>query len=76
MELKANVDTVLLGRILAGVIIAITFVYGIYAATEFNGFWAFLSAITLPLAVGFLIIMVTEVVKELQQHGKQDSSQD
>ena len=76
MELKANVDTVLLGRILAGVIIAITFVYGIYAATEFNGFWAFLSAITLPLAVGFLIIMVTEVVKEMQQHGKQDSSQD
>ena len=38
MELKANVDTVLLGRILAGVIIAITLVYGIYAATEFNGF--------------------------------------
>ena len=76
MEVKANVDTVLLGRILAGVIIAITFVYGIYAATEFNGFWAFLSAITLPLAVGFLIIMVTEVVKEMQQHGKQDSSQD
>ena len=76
MELKANVDTVLLGRILAGVIIAITFVYGIYAATEFNGFWAFLSAITLPLAVGFLIIMVTEVVKEMPQHGKQDSSQD
>ena len=76
MELKANVDTVLLGRILAGVIIAITFVYGIYAATEFNGFWYFLSAITLPLAVGFLIIMVTEVVRELQQHGKQDSSQD
>ena len=76
MELKANVDTVLLGRILAGVIIAITFVYGIYAATEFNGFWAFLSAIILPLAVGFLIIMVTEVVRELQQHRKQDSSQD
>ena len=76
MELKANVDTVLLGRILAGVIIAITFVYGIYAATEFNGFWAFLSAITVPLAVGFLIIMVTEVVREMQQHRKQDSSQD
>ena len=76
MEVKANVDTVLLGRILAGVIIVITFVYGIYAATEFNGFWAFLSAITLPLAVGFLIIMVTEVVKEMQQHGKQDNSQD
>ena len=36
MEVKANVDTVLLGRILAGVIIAITFVYGIYAATEFK----------------------------------------
>ena len=76
MEVKANVDTVLLGRILAGVIIVITFVYGIYAAMEFNGFWAFLSAITLPLAVGFLIIMVTEVVKEMQQHGKQDNSQD
>ena len=76
MELKANVDAVLLGRILAGVIIAITFVYGIYAATEFNGFWAFLSAIRLPLAVGFLIIMVTEVVREMQQHGKQDNSQD
>ena len=74
MEIKTNIDTVLLGRILAGIIIVLAFVYGIYAATEFNGFWAFLSAITLPLAVGFLIIMVTEVLKEMQQRGKQDSS--
>ena len=74
MEVKANIDAVLLGRILAGIIIVITFIYGIYAATEYNGFWAFLSAITLPLAVGFLIIMVTEVLKEMQQRGKQDSS--
>ena len=74
MEVKANIDAVLLGRILAGIIIVITFVYGIYAATEYNGFWAFLSAIRLPLAVGFLIIMVTEVLKEMQQRGKQDSS--
>ena len=70
MEVKANIDTVLLGRILAGVIIVITFVYGIYSATQFNGLWSFLSAITLPLGVGFLIIMVTEVVKEMQQRGK------
>ena len=74
MEVKANIDAVLLGRILAGIIIVITFIYGIYAATEYNGFWAFLSAITLPLAVGFLIIMVTEVLKEMQQREKQDSS--
>ena len=74
MEVKANIDAVLLGRILAGIIIVITFILGIYAATEYNGFWAFLSAITLPLAVGFLIIIVTEVLKEMQQRGKQDSS--
>ena len=76
MEVKANVDTVLLGRILAGVIIVITFVYGIYAAIQFNGFWSFISFSTLPLGVGFLIIMVTEVVKEMRQHGKEDSSED
>ena len=74
MEVKANIDTVLLGRILAGIIILITFIYSIYAATQYNGFWAFLSAITLPLAVAFLIIMVTEVLKEMQQRRRQDSS--
>ena len=74
MEIRANIDAVLLGRILAGTIVVITFVYGIYAATEFNGFWSFLSTITVPLAVGFLIIMVTEVLRELQQRGNRDSS--
>ena len=74
MEIKADVDAVLVGRVLAGIIIVITFVYGIYAATEYNGFWTFLSAITVPLAVGFLIVMVTEVLRTLQQHGEEDSS--
>ncbi len=74
MEVKANIDTVLLGRILAGIIIVAAFIYSIYAATEYNGFWAFLSSIMLPLAVGFLIIMVTEVLREMQQRGKRDGS--
>ena len=74
MEVKANVDAVLVGRILAGIIIVAAFIYSIYAATEYNGFWAFLSSVMLPLAVGFLIIMVTEVLREMQQRGKQDSS--
>ena len=74
MEVKANIDAVLLGRVLAGIIIVAAFIYSIYAATEYNGFWAFLSSIMLPLAVGFLIIMVTEVLREMQHRGKQDGS--
>lgn len=74
MEVRANIDAVLLGRVLAGITIVAAFIYSIYAATEYNGFWAFLSSIMLPLAVGFLIIMVTEVLREMQQRGKQDGS--
>ena len=50
MEIKANVDAVLIGRILAGIIIVFSFVYSVKAATEefSDGFWSFPIALHNP----------------------------
>jgi predicted phage tail protein len=76
MEIKANVDAVLIGRILAGIIIVFSFIYSVKAATEefSGGFWAFLVLFITPLAIAFLIIMVTEVLRELRRRGAQNGS--
>lgn len=66
---KESVNVVLVGRILAGIIIAIGLMKSIYFATgsgPFNGFWGFLSSVVGPLAFGFLILMVTEVLRALR----------
>ena len=69
MELKADLDAVLAGRILAAVVIIVSFAYSVkYAVSaSSNGFWIFLSNFTIPLAVAFGIIMVTEVLRELRK---------
>jgi hypothetical protein len=74
MEIKANVDAVLIGRILAGIIIVFSFVYSVKAAVSYDGFWSFLLGFITPLAIAFLIIMVTEVLRELRRRGAQNGS--
>ena len=71
MEIKldsAKVDAVVVGRILAGIVIAIAFANSIYWATAAlsNGFWVFLSHLAVPLGVGFLIVVMTEIVKVIR----------
>ena len=72
MEIKldlAKVDAVVVGRILAGIVIAIAFASSIYwgtAATS-NGFWVFLNQLSLPLGVGFLIVVMTEILRALRR---------
>ena len=65
MEIKADLDAVLMGRILAAVVIVVSFAYSVKWAVS-GGFWVFLQTFTLPLAVAFGIIMVTEVLRELR----------
>ena len=67
MELK--LDSVLIGRILAGVVVVLALVSAIVAAAgaRSGGFDLFLWRLTTPLAVGFLIIMTTEVLKVLDK---------
>ena len=69
MEIKANLDAVLVGRILAAVIIILSFAYSVKAATAAFGdeFWVFLGAFMTPLALGFVVIMATEILRELRK---------
>ena len=68
MEIKADLDAVSMGRILAAVVIIVSFAYSVRFAVSApgSGFWIFLSNFTIPLAVAFGIIMVTEVLRELR----------
>lgn len=66
MELKADVDAVLMGRAMAAVIVIVSFAYSVKVAVSVGGFWVFLQTFTTPLAVSFGIIMVTEVLRELR----------
>ncbi len=65
MELK--LDSVLIGRILAGVVILLALVSAIVGAAgaRSGGFDLFLWRLTTPLGVGFLIIVATEVLRVL-----------
>ena len=68
MEVKANLDAVLVGRILAGVIIVMSFAYSVKAAVSAHsdGFWVFVGAWETPLALAFVVIMATEILRELR----------
>ena len=71
MEVKfdlAKIDGVIVGRILAGVIVILSFAYSVKAATEAisESFWVFLITFTEPLALAFVIIMAAEIVRSLR----------
>ena len=67
MELK--LDSVLIGRILAGVVILLALVSAIVGAAgaRSGGFDLFLARLTTPLGVGFLIIVATEILRVLDK---------
>lgn len=67
MELK--LDSVLIGRVLAGVVIMLALVSAIVgaASARSGGFDLFLYRLTTPLGVGFLIIVATEILRVLNK---------
>jgi uncharacterized membrane protein len=70
--MEIEVDSILAGRILGGTVIGVGLIYSILAAVgddvfERNAFEIFLGAFVVPLGVGFLIIVMTEVLKVLGQ---------
>ena len=68
MELKLEWNSVLMGRILGGVVILLAVVSAIVGATSARsgGFDLFLWRLTPPLAIGLLIIAVTEALKGIR----------
>ena len=68
MEIKADVDSVLIGRVLAGLIILIGLVVSVWAATDANrdGFWVFLLTMISPLSFGFVLVILSEGLKHLK----------
>jgi hypothetical protein len=59
-----KVDSILVGRVLGGVVIGIALINGIYWGTK-GGFWAFLGTIDTPMGIGFLIIVATEILRRV-----------
>lgn len=77
MELK--LDSVLIGRILAGVVIFLAVVSAIVGAASVRsgGFDLFLARLATPLGVGFLIIVATEILRTLDKppgQGEEENS--
>ena len=77
MELKLEWNSVLMGRILAGVVILLAVVSASVgaASARSGGFDLFLWRLTTPLAIGFLIIMLTEILGAMNsepQEGGED----
>lgn len=66
MEIK--LDSVLIGRILAGVVIFLALLSAVVGAANdrLGGFETFLARLATPLAVGFLIIVATEILRAMQ----------
>lgn len=73
MEIK--LDSILIGRVLAGIAILIALLSAIVGAANArsDGFEIFLARLATPLGVGLLIIVVTEVLRSLKE-GREDSS--
>ncbi len=72
MEIKLDLgklDAVVVGRILAGVVIAIALANSIYWATAAysDEFWVFLGQVATPLGVGFLIVVMTEILRAVRR---------
>ena len=67
MEIKLN--AVLIGRILGGVVIFLALLSGIAGAvsTRSGAFDIFLLRLATPLALGCLILVVTELVRVLEE---------
>ncbi len=58
-----------IGRIFGSLIVVGSLAVGIKAATDARnyGFWVFLAAIMVPMGIGFLILVVSEVLNRLRR---------
>lgn len=68
MEIKAKVDSVLVGRVLAGLIILLGLIVAIWAGAgaQRDGFRIFLTGMITPLSFGFVLIILSEGLKCLR----------
>ena len=73
MEIKANIDSVLVGRVLAGIIIVLGFIVAIWtgADAQRGGFRIFLGQLIDPIFYASLIIILSEAIKTLRSRGKE-----
>ena len=57
------------GRILGSLIVVISLALGIKVAVDANNdnFWVFLAAIVTPMGIGFLILVISEVLNRLRR---------
>jgi hypothetical protein len=67
VEIKANVDSVFVGRVLAGLVIVVGLMVAIWAGVDAqrDGFWVFLQRMITPLSFGSVLIVLSEGLKRL-----------
>ena len=67
MEIKANIDSVLVGRVLAGLVMVIGLAVAIWVGLDAqrDGFWVFLQRAITPLSFGCVLIVLSEGLKRL-----------
>ena len=73
--MQVQLDSVLIGRILAGVIILLALVYAVVGAAtaRSGGFEIFLGRLVTHLGTAFLIIILTEILAHLGKAEKERS---
>ena len=78
MEIKANLDSVLVGRILAGLVMAIGFITAIRAGADAqrDGFRIFLQQMITPLSFGCVLIILSEGLKHLRSRDRNQDDGD
>ncbi len=71
MEIRANIDSVLVGRVLAGFIIVLGFIVALWTGTDASrgGFRIFLQQMINPISFACLIIILSEAIKTLRSRG-------
>ena len=75
MEIKAKVDSVLVGRVLAGLIMLLGLIVAIWVGIEAqrDGFRIFLTGMITPLSFGFVLIILSEGLKCLRSLGEEEN---
>ena len=75
MEIKTKVDSVLIGRVLAGLIILLGLIVAIWtgADAQRDSFRIFLTEMITPLSFGFVLIMLSEGLKCLRSAEEEEN---
>lgn len=68
MEIRTKVDSVLVGRVLAGLIILLGFIAAVWGGVDAqrDTFRIFLTGMVIPLSFGFVLIILSEGLKWLR----------